>query len=57
MESDWQSKLGLNKAVTTDYTTALEDLERKKALAAQEKDYDVLDQVQKTIDRYKILNL
>jgi len=47
----YQLKLGLNRAATTEYSSAMEDLERRKALAAQEQDYDVLELLQKTIDK------
>jgi len=46
-------KLGLNRAATTEYSTAMEDLEQRRALAAQEQDYDVLELLQKTIDKFK----
>jgi hypothetical protein len=46
-----KAKIGLNKTAVTEYSTAMEILEKKKAEAIKEKEYDALESIQKTIDR------
>lgn len=44
-------RLGMDKSIVTDYSTAVESLRRKLTAAQQDKDYDTMEAVQKTLEK------